>query len=285
MIEPNTVIMVRGNLTYSRTVSFLQGDALKDDIANRRNKGYPPVSERPYMVATVCNAQVVRDDPNAPETVADIYAREAMFTSKNNSGYSFTAKRTAPPMKADPYRVDESKNVRGPWLGVMEADGKTVQQIKQEGELDNGLDVTLVMRVFKSRNGMNNGVSLDGIILHEPVRYYSGANARELASRGIIFNPLTEDENAPIPAQAPEMQQPTAPPPAPAAGSEFTNTPPQQAAENPFPMNAPTGANNSAFGQPAQAPAPQQPVNNPNGFQGSESQGIQYDPSTMGRNY
>lgn len=291
MLEPNTMIMVRGNLTFSRTTHFLEGEALKNDIARRRSRNMPPVSERPYMVATVCNAQVIRENPNVPETNADIYAREAMYTSKNSPGYSFTAKRTAPTIPGNQYAVDTSKNIHTPWLGVMEQDGKTVTQIEQTGELDNGLDVTLVMRVFKTGNGMNNGVSLDGIILHEPVRYYSGNNAQALAERGITFNPLANASEAtavkPQTQQAQTTQnQPTQPsaPPAPAAGNEFTNQQ-TQAVGTPFPMNQPTNGNNSAFGQ--QQPAQQaQPVNaNPNGFQGSESQGIQYSPGTMGRDY
>ena len=96
---------------------------------------------------------------------------------------------------------------------------------------------------------------------------------------------------------------------APQMGNEFNNTPvqqpPQQAPAQAMPqpgtpdmasaMNPPQTNNQSAFTQPtpqtanpAQAQPQQaaQPVNpNPTGFQGSESQGIHYNPGDMGRNY
>mgnify|MGYP004577865017 CR=1 FL=1 len=324
MLEPGTTFMVRGKLTFSRLTRFLEGQALLEDINRRTARGWQPVSNTPYLTATVCEAQVLYDNPNAAtdanvKQLAEKYAEEGMYLSKTGAGYSFTTKRTAPTVPGDPTHVDYSRNIRMPWLGQRNPDN-SVSQIKQEGELDNGLLVTLVMRVFKSKGaGRNNGVSLDGIILEEPVRYYRGASQQSLQQHGIVFK---EDASIDMTAHAPAgnanpataqgqtpFPQPATPVSAPQMGNEFNNTPvqqpPQQAPAQAMPqtgtpdmasaMNPPQTNNQSAFTQPtpqtanpAQAQPQQaaQPVNpNPTGFQGSESQGIHYNPGDMGRNY
>ena len=289
-LTPNTTIMIRGHLTFSRIASQVMGEELEKDKIRRRNRNQNPI-DRPYTTASICDAMVIYMNPTN-KTPEDIYAEESLYQSRSsqNSGWSYTAYNKSP---------------RLPWVGVLAEDGKTVKEIHPEGELASGLDVTLVMRVFNSPQ--NNGVSLDGIILHEPVRYWSGLAGSGLADRGITFQAAPQADPAPtaaqpaVPAQGPAtpvynnnptyqnpMQgQPISAP----VGNPFSNkqpdaNPASQQAFNPS-FNAqpqaampPQGFMNAP--QPAPANAPQAvpgPFGN-QGFTGSEnSGGIRYNPS------
>lgn len=190
-LTPNTAFYVSGELGFARITSQIAGEELRKSDERRAARGWIPVG-KPYTTATVNKAQVLMKNPQAP-TIEEIYAQESLYTSQNsNGGYSYTC---------------NNKGKFLPWVGQRNADG-SVDQIVPEGELASGLKVTLCMRIFTVRGCLNKGVTLDGIIVEEPVRYYTNNQAASmLAESGIAFhvNPAAEaarriDDNAPATA-------------------------------------------------------------------------------------
>lgn len=173
-LTPGKNIMVRGRMNYCRITSQIAGDELKRSNDRARQYGRQP-DNRPFTKAVLENAYVECINPNNP-TVEEAYAIERLYVKATapQSGNFFEAK---------------NKGRILPWVGIR-TDATNVKQLEPsevKGELDRGLDVTLVLRVF---NGTpNNGVSLDGIIVNEPIRFYNGANANMLAEHGITIHP------------------------------------------------------------------------------------------------
>lgn len=176
-LTPGRIFLVRGKVGFSRLTSRIEGEELQQDIQRRRSKGWLPI-EKPYTTITINQAEVIVKDRNSiqPE---EQYAIESLYTSssqRGQGGYSYTA---------------NNKGTRAlPYIAVTRAGAQgVVDQIQPEGELANGLDVTLVMRVFKGKPNM--GVSLDGVIVNEPIRYFDNTRAGDgLDGFGITFNPL-----------------------------------------------------------------------------------------------
>lgn len=176
-LTPGRIFLVRGKVGFSRLTSRIEGEELQQDIQRRRSKGWLPI-EKPYTTITINQAEVIVKDRNniQPE---EQYAIESLYTSssqRGQGGYSYTANNKG--TRALPYIAVTRAGVQG-----------IVDQIQPEGELANGLDVTLVMRVFKGKPNM--GVSLDGVIVNEPIRYFDNTRAGVgLDGFGITFNPL-----------------------------------------------------------------------------------------------
>lgn len=252
-LTPNTTVLVRGKLAFSRLAKQIDGEELQKDMQRRQQKGWIPI-DKPYTTATINNAQLIC--PNGQKSLADTYVEERFFQSKSShaSGWSYTAN-------------NKGKNL--PYICEMK--GQNAVQIIPESELANGLDVTLVLRVFKGKP--NNGLSLDGVIVNEPIRYYVGNNAGAgLADLGITFVPAAAPAAAPVAESA-------APAPAPAPAAAPATAPANfPADDNPFggPVSAPVGnpyATQPAAGMPFGAPQ--------GGFQPAQpQQGIRYNPNS-----
>lgn len=187
-LTPNTAFYVSGELGFARITSQIAGEELRKSDERRASRGWIPVG-KPYTTATVNKAKVLMKNPQAP-TLEETYAQESLYTSQNNNGsYSYTC---------------NNKGKFLPWVGQRNADG-SVTQLVPEGELASGLKVTLCVRIFAVRGRMNKGVTLDGIIVEEPIRYYNkNQTSAMLANSGIAFhaNPEAEaarrvDDNAP----------------------------------------------------------------------------------------
>lgn len=289
-LADNTTFLIRGRVIYSRIRSQVAGEELARQNQRAMQQGRQP-RNRPYTTLSICQAEVVRANPNAPMmNPEEIFATESLYTSTTqpNNGLCYSANNTGNYL---------------PRLCVQE--GNMVTELSADeihGELDNGLLVTMVMRVYNSGKP-NKGITLDTIIVNEPIRFYQGGAAANLEKYGLTVNlqPNRQQAAAPAqtaptmggpqpayPAQAP-MQQPMQAPQAPAPGVVPNNvgygyTPgmdtmpfgqgqaPAAAPANPYgnPYGAPTGA-------PAAAPAA---APNPNG-----APGIMYDPNAPERAY
>lgn len=246
-----SIMLVRGKIDFCRITSQIAGKELEDQNEKSRARGYN-TEDRPYTTVTIRNAQPIVEDPNNP-TPAETYISEARYTS------------TAHPEKGLLFR---GKNVGKilPWVGVVkQGTTNVVEQIKPEGELADGLDVTLVLKVYAGQR--NNGVGLDGIIVHEPIRYFSSNDVqKKLGELGITFVP---NPAATTFAAETESAAPAAP-----ANPAVPQAPQYQA---------------PAFTAPQPAPQFQQPQTNPNPFavpqttQPNSGNGIMWDPSQ--RNY
>lgn len=186
-LTPGDSIMIRGRLQYSRLTSKIQGEELA-----KRNRGQRYPITTPYTTATICDAQIITKNPSHP-SLFEQWAQNHLYTSKaeGTTGYAFSA---------------NNKGNSLPWIGVEESKGN-VHQVYPEGELAKDLQVTLVLSVFKT--SQNNGVGLDGVIIHEPLRLFSPNDATSvLKQHGYNFiaeNPPVQNEINPT-AQANGVQ-------------------------------------------------------------------------------
>lgn len=265
-LRPDQTIWVKGKLTYSRVTKQISGDELQADIQRKRQNNRIPI-EKPYTTASICDAQVLYQNPQQP-TIEEKFIEERLYTSQKNPGYNYTA---------------VNKGNRLPYIGKLE--GNQFIQIVPEGELDNGLDVTLIIRVFKGNP--QNGTTLDAIIVNEPIRYYSSANLG-LAERGLVMVAAPGYDNS---AAAHANDATVGAPEANTLGTP-TQTPINQTPVNANPYSsapqAPVNSYNPAAAQAPQAtaqpqtgmynPAAQpQPVNIPQGQ--PQQGGVRYNPA------
>lgn len=251
-LTPDAQIFVRGQVRFSRITSHIEGDELEKDKIRRNNKGWIPI-EKPYTSITIDNARIEQLQPNTPLTIDEQYVQEKMYQTKDGQGMAYTMNNKSPYLP----------NV----TVVCPNNPSEYNTIRPQGELDRGLDVTLCLRVFSARN--HNGLSLDAIMVHEPIRYYSASSGyiRNMAARGIIIKPMTPEEQAKtVPKNAEKMplesdangQTTTEPISSPTAGNSFVSTP--QPATN----NQPATQTPTPFPQAAQTAQPVQNAQNTN---------------------
>ena len=136
-----------------------------------------------------------------------------------------------------------------------------VQLTDPEGELDNGLDVSVVMRTFKAGNNANLGLGLDSVIVHEAPRYYSNnrVDRDKLAALGIVFNSNPVNPTYNLAPQADNAQQQDQAQSAPA----YTDN---QGLPTPGIGAAPQATQPQTPAQPQQNQAPQAPQTNQYAF-------------------
>lgn len=235
-LTPGEVFCVRGKLTYGRLAKQVDGEELEKDKQRRAARGMRPI-ERPYTSATITDAYVTVKDKNNP-TLEERYAQESLYTSHANGSHGFNFSAV-------------NRGNRLPWIGVRDPqDPMKIEQLMLPNELASGLDVTLVMRVFQGKP--NKGVTLDGVILNEPPRYFASADpTASLSALGITFIPA--ETAAPAPEAAPmaheafpfanQQAQPEQTP-----AQTFTQTNPWENAQEPENLfNKPFGSNSGGI--------------------------------------
>lgn len=289
-LADNTTFLIRGRVIYSRIRSQVAGEELARQNQRAMQQGRQP-RNRPYTTLSICQAEVVRANPNAPMmNPEEIFATESLYTS------------TTQPNNGLCYSADNTGNYL-PRLCVQE--GNMVTELSADeihGELDNGLLVTMVMRIYNSGKP-NKGITLDTIIVNEPIRFYQGGAAANLEKYGLTVNLQPNRQQAAAPAQtAPAMggpqpaypaqtpmQQPMQAPQAPAPGVVPNNvgygyTPGMDTmpfGQGQAPAAAPANPYGNPYGAPAGAPAAAPAAApNPNG-----APGIMYDPNAPERAY
>lgn len=247
MLTPNTQLLIRGKVDYCRITSHIEGDELEKDKERKSKMGVTPI-DKPYTSITIENPVVQLMNDQQP-TIDEQYLMGKIYETKSEP-------------KIKKYTAN-SKSPYLPSVSVVRPDNPTVaDQIKPKGELDKGLDVTLVLRVFESHN--NKGLALDLIMVNEPIRYFTSGSkyAKQLQTRGITINPLQHDQVQTEPQQPIETmpieeasgdfptqnyQQITT---APNGSAAFTANAAAPAVQTPepapaqFAMNPPTGVNN-----------------------------------------
>lgn len=179
-LTPEKTYLVRGKMEFCRITRHTT-DKEREDLNKRR---LHPIDKN-YTSVTIYDAQVLAKDPSNP-TIEERYAAESLYD---------TANQTHPTKHFS--AMNKSRNLPNVGVADMTRPGH-YEPIVPEAEIAQGVDVTLVMRVFKGQGG-NNGVSLDTVLVNEPIRYYGGNNAVEkaLADFGITFR-----ANPPQPAPA-----------------------------------------------------------------------------------
>lgn len=171
-LEPNSIVHIKGKLTFSRLAKLVDGEDLAKADAQRVANGMNPIG-RAHTSVNLSEAEVQFKDPQNP-TKEEIFVQERRFASAKHPEHGMC------------YGMD-NKSTNLPVVGVKNAQDQ-VEQIVLEGDLAAGIEVTLVLRVYKPKGYANCGLSLDLVLLHEAPRYYNaGVNAAELKERGIVF--------------------------------------------------------------------------------------------------
>lgn len=187
-LKPGETIFVTGKVKFSHITKHVEGEELRK--ANERRT--IPI-EKPHTFITVTEAAILPKVPGQL-TPEEQYVQQKFYVAKDNQGKS-------------PEIYDYQSISKSPYLPQVSqcdaTDPKICYEIKPETELGNGLNVTLVLRIYATKQ--NNGLGLDGILVREPIRYYEqGRNfAAALATRGITMNALPPEQK-PIPPEPAE---------------------------------------------------------------------------------
>ncbi|WP_406004635.1 hypothetical protein [Streptomyces sp. NBC_00987] len=175
LTEGNSV-HIRGKLAFAVLARLIQGEELAASDQRKEMNGMNPIG-KPHVTATIVNAEVQFADPNNP-TLEELFVSERRYSSLKN------------PDSGPNYSID-SRTSNLPIIAIPSATGDgTYDQDESGRELAQGLDVTLVLRVYKPKSYNNRGLALDQVIVHEEPRYYNAGviNQAELAARGIVLN-------------------------------------------------------------------------------------------------
>ncbi|PUB32503.1 hypothetical protein C8K30_1011029 [Promicromonospora sp. AC04] len=237
-LTEGTAVFVRGKLAFARLARLIEGKELAASDQRRVNNGMNPVG-KPHTTATITEAEVQLADPGHP-TLAEQFVAERCYTSKRNpdsgANYSIDSRGSSLPMIVIPSDKDDG----------------TYDQDTSGQELAQGLDVTLVLRVYKPKNFSNRGLALDQVIVHEQPRYYNvGVDANELRARGIVLNsplravqasearPATDAQHESIGSEIEDGLSFPAPQPAAGPAADPWQVPVQKAVVDPAAPTAP----------------------------------------------
>lgn len=168
-------IFIRGKLAFARLTRVIEGRELEASDQRKVQNGMNPVG-KPHTTATITEAKVQFADPANP-TLEERFVAERCYTSRKN------------PDSGANYSID-SRGTSLPSIAIPSDTGDGTYDPDTSGqELAQGLDVTLVLRVYKPKNFSNRGLALDQVIVHEKPRYYNlGVDKDELRARGIVLN-------------------------------------------------------------------------------------------------
>jgi len=244
-LTAGATFLVRGKVAFSRVARQTTDEERQKSNEDRKRKNPRAIDvNRNYTSITIHSATVLSKTPDNP-SLEERYAQESCYMSSQTDKYpglNFTA-------------MNKSSNL--PSIGVVDPNKPdTYKAILLNGkELASGLDVTCVCRVFEGKNN-NKGVSLDTVLVNEPIRYYEGNRTidKNLQEFGIVFesvkpnneivegNAVGADEAASVPQTRGPVAQTDL---SPAAANPNPAFAPANAGANPF----------SSYGTP-QAAAP-----------------------------
>ncbi|KIA72699.1 hypothetical protein ANMWB30_24670 [Arthrobacter sp. MWB30] len=245
-LTPGNTVHIRGKLTFSRLAKLIEGEELARVEANRAKNRMNPVG-KPHTSVSLAQAEVIYGDPQAP-TLDEQFVAERRYQSAKHPehGHSYSMENKSPNLP-----IVYAKNDNGQF-----------EQVILENDLAADLDTELVLRAFQPKGWANCGLSLDMVLIHEPIRYYNAlVNTGELAKRGIILAhpPKLVPGNT---AGGPEASTASADAESAVAGYLPPNTDP--ATGLPAPAQMPAAVQTSAPAPVVQQPvAPQAPAAQP----------------------
>lgn len=248
-LQAGAKVYIEGEVSFSRIARHVEGEELMKDSQRRKSRGMSPI-DKPYTSITIQNARIRPQNPSQL-SLAEMYVQERFYTSSSDTHDEAHKIKYYAPINKSPFLPNVSQfNPADNTASQVDLDGK---------ELATGLKVILCMSVYQSKSYQNKGIGLDGIIVMEPIRYYTNNN-QDLSALGITYKPLPGDEAraavTPNGHLEPAMTAPTMTPVSEPVGNQFSSqaqaaTPvmPTQAAPV---MNAPaTPAMNAPIAEPA----------------------------------
>lgn len=252
----NAKIYVEGVTTYSRLARHIEGEELEKDKKRKQQRGMV-IIDKPYTTISIEDAKIRPQNP-AALSLEEQYVQERFYMKSK-----MDAATNTPIGNTYVYNIN-NKSPYLPPVSQFDPATKVAQQVNLNGnELATGLKVLLCLSVYQSKTWGGKGISLDGVIVMEPIRYYA-SSAQDYSALGITYVGLPEDEarKAAMPehqgaAQTPaQASAPTAP-----VGNAFASA--QQIQPAAPIANGPTPVGGTVQPQTPVAPVtPTAPVNN-----------------------
>jgi len=241
-LKEGSVILVSGNLAFSRLAAPISGQALAESVARQKAQGRLYPTTAPHTTVTLTNARVIISDPSGVPTPEETFIQESLYTSKSGDNAGHIG-----------YSIDNTGAIL-PTVLERNEDG-TYSQVVLERDLAPGLNVTLVLNVFKPKGYEKRGIGIQQVLVNEPVKYYGGGlDMAALAARGIVISGPVRTVNAEDAPQAAAAAAPAA------ATVGAPSLPGNTVIENGLPLPGPAVAVAVAPVQPPmQAQAPVQP--------------------------
>lgn len=246
MLTTDETVMIDGKVSFSRISRKMNAKEIEAENERRRangNKMSPIDPNKPYSYIELYDVSVRTQNPT-PRLI-ETYIREHCYVTPKS--------KTHP--NSNCFMAKNSGN-GVPTLCILQPDGvNTVQDYLAEGEeLAAGLQVSILCKVFDSKNSPNKGLALETVIITDPrglVLYERAATAEAMAAYGYTY---TETPKPAAPAPQMPQEQP--------AQAVQPQMPQQQTA----PQVQPQATNNFSYvpqGQPVAQPAPQVPQGQP----------------------
>lgn len=247
MLTTDETVMIDGKVSFSRISRKMNAKEIEAENARRRangNKMSPLDPNKPYSYIELYDVTVRTQNPNAPRLI-ETYISEHCFVTPNS--------KTHP--NSNCFMAKNSGN-GVPTLCILQPDGvNTIQHYLTEGEeLAAGLQVSILCKVFDSKNSPNKGLALETVIITDPrglVLYEKAATAEAMAAYGYTYT---------------ETPKPVAPAPQVPQGQPTQAVQPQMPQQQTAPQVQPQATNNFSYvpqGQPVTQPAPQVPQGQP----------------------
>ena len=170
-------ILVRGRVSFSRLARLVEGDDLIKSIEQARKRGANYPTTVPHTTINLVDAVVIPANP-ADVTPEEQFTHEKIYAVKSGDNVGKNA-----------FSIDNKSSYLPT---ILEADPENAGQYRQlvlERDLASGIDVTLVLEVFKPAGYEKRGLGLQQVVLNEAVKYFSsGVDTAGLAARGIVVN-------------------------------------------------------------------------------------------------
>jgi hypothetical protein len=229
------IIMVEGNVEFARLTRLIEGADLEEHNRRRRERAKPGdfvvTATKPFTTITISNPRVIPTSEDGQLTIEDKYIAQRFYTS--HPGNDMNVSRQCFTMESKSSILPRYYQVAIDENGV--ANYNDIREKPRLGELANGLKVRLLIRVFQAGTFRNKGISLDSVIVLEPIRYFNSSGSRAvqfLRQTGVTVHEMSEEDRAKeagalATAQtAPAPQPPITPPPIPAQGEAYVNQAP-----------------------------------------------------------
>ena len=250
-------IYVEGITTYSRLAKHIDGEELKKDQLRKKQRGMV-IIDKPYTTISIEDAKIHSISKTGSLTLEEQFIQERFYMKQK-----IDAATNQPIGNTYVYNIN-NKSPFLPLVSQFDAQANAATKVKLENELATGLKVMLCLSVYQSKAWSGNkGISLDGVIVMEPIRYYT-SSAQDFSALGITYVDLPDDDagntmdNAPVSNNTPVQQTsaPTAP-----VGNAFASapTPTTPIANGPTPVGG-TVQTQTPVAQTT--PVQQTPVNN-----------------------
>lgn len=216
-LEVGTVILVKGNLEFSKLSKKYVLDELEQRISDTERAGAIPIVE-PHVTATISDTNVVGfnlkekpDNYNEREYKEKIqtFIKERLFTPRSNSyanAYSISRRyyidnfvqrnrdredlihQGQPTRKG--WEVFARENLPDVYYRTKE-NPDVLNKVTLENELAKNSSVILVLRVYGSNSGRgarkHNGLSLDGVIVNGEIKYFGNTQEDNLSMFGFTI--------------------------------------------------------------------------------------------------